>query len=194
MRKNRDIKLNEQPLVSKDRLIEHERLFKTYYKPLLVFAIRWLHDRQDAEDVVQEVFTKIWKKGAEISETINIQSYLFGAVKNGCMNHDRHLKVMQRHQNDSKYSLPINENPHHYMMLNEIEKRIEDTLKSLPQKSKNVFILSRYEQKRNKEIADIMNISIKTVEAHMSKVLSALKRNLKHYISVILIIVLDLLK
>jgi RNA polymerase sigma-70 factor (ECF subfamily) len=183
--------LNKDEFVSADLLARHESLFKTYYKPLVVFATRLIRDRLDAEDIVQEVFAQIWKKKEKLEYGEKISSYLFGAVKNACLNNVRHLKVIQRYEHEAKYRTSIIENPHHYMMLQEIEQKIDATLNTLPKKTKDVFLMSRYEQKKNREIADVLNISIKMVEAHMSKVLAALRSSLRHYISTIIIIILN---
>ncbi len=176
-----------------DQLGRHEFLFKKYYKPLVVYAIRLIKDQSGAEDIVQEVFAKLWNKREDIEYGDKLVSYLFGSVKNACLNNVRHLKVVRRYEQESPLNNSTEDNPHHYMMLHEIEQKIEATLNTLPKKSKDVFIMSRYEQKKNREIADVLNISIKTVEAHMTKVLAALRRNLKHYICILAIIILKTL-
>lgn len=183
-----DIKKRFMP---SDLLARHESLFKTYYKPLVVYATRLIHDKAEAEDVVQEVFAQIWKKRDALEYGDGMVSYLFGAVKNAILNNVRHLKVVKRYEQQTEYQKAMIDNPYHYLLLHEIEQKIDATLETLPDKAKDVFMMSRFEQKKNKEIAKVLNISIKTVEAHMTKVLAALRMNLKHYISIILIVILN---
>lgn len=177
-------------LTSDGLLAQHEDLFRRYYRPLVVYATRWMHDLYDAEDVVQEVFGQLWKKKEEIEYGEGIASYLFGAVRNACMNHARHLKVVRQYERETEFRKSLEENPYHYLLLGEIEKKIDQTLNTLPKNTKEVFLMSRFEQKKNKEIAAALNISIKTVEAHITKVLSALRTNLRHYIGAILLVFL----
>ncbi len=153
--------------------------------------MRITRNQQEAEDVVQEVFAKVWKKKEEIEYGDAIAGYLFGAVKHACLNKARHMKVVKQYEQEKGHQSSMIENPHHYLMLNEIEQKIEATLNTFPDKAKDVFIMSRYQQKKNREIADLLNISIKTVEAHMTKVLAALRTNLQHYISILLLIIIN---
>ncbi len=171
-------------------LRRHEALFKAYFKPLVVYGTRLIKDQPTAEDIVQEIFAKVWKKRSEIEFGDKMVSYLFGAVKNACLNNARHLKVVRKYEFEFDYQKTIIENPHHYLMLQEIEQKIDATLDAMPDKTRDIFVMSRYEQKKNKEIADVLNISIKTVEAHMTKVLAALRRNLQQYIGMILLMML----
>jgi len=174
-----------------DLLARHESLFKTYYKPLVVYATRLIGDQADAEDIVQEVFAQVWKKKEDIEYGEKMVSYLFGAVKNACFNNARHLKVVRRYEQETQYRQPMIDDPYHYLLLHEIEQKIDATLDKLPGKAKDVFIMSRYQQKKNREIADVLNMSVKTVEAHMTKVLAALRRNLKQYIGILIIMILS---
>jgi len=176
--------------MSSGLLERHEFLFKTYFKPLVVYAVRLVGDKMLAEDVVQEVFARLWKKKEEIEYGDQLVSYLFASVKNACMNHSRHLKIVHRYNQESSYQKELLDNPFHYLMLHEIEQKMEETLDELPKKSKDVFIMSRFGQKKNREIAKAMNISIKTVEAHITRVLSALRKSLRHYTNTILLILL----
>lgn len=184
-------KPNAERLMPSDLLSRHESLFKNYYKPLVVFATRLMRDQQNAEDVVQEVFAQVWKKKEDLEYSEGMVSYLFGAVKNACLNSARHLKVVKRFEQKNEYARSVIDNPYHYLLLHEIEKTVDDTLNKLPDKTRDVFIMSRFGQKKNKEIAELLNISVKTVEAHMTRVLAALRRNLRHYVSIVVLIIIN---
>ena len=179
--------------LGQDHLTRHESLFKAFYKPLVVYAFRLVKNKEEAEDIVQEVFARVWKKREVLQYSEDMTAYLFSAVKNGCLNHHRHLKVVQQHESQVVPSFTGTDDPHQYMILNEIQKSIEDTLGSVNSRAREVFELSRFRQKKNKEIAEILNISVKTVEAHMSKVLAALRRNLKHHMNAMIIVLLNIL-
>ncbi len=189
---NKNLHIDEEGLVSRDKMSGHEILFRNYFKPLVVYATRIIGDANEAEDVVQEVFLNLWNTRSDISKDDDMTSYLFVAVKNGCLKKVRHEKVKHRYENYMKYSVSPTDNPHHYMMLKEIEQCIDETLEGMPQRTQDIFLLSRYEKKKYKEIAVKMDISIKTVELHISKVLVALRDKLKHYLTVVLILIMNL--
>jgi RNA polymerase sigma-70 factor (ECF subfamily) len=189
---NKNLHIDEEGLVSRDKMSGHEILFRNYFKPLVVYATRIIGDANEAEDVVQEVFLNLWNTRSYISKDDDMTSYLFVAVKNGCLKKVRHEKVKHRYENYMKYSVSPTDNPHHYMMLKEIEQCIDETLEGMPQRTQDIFLLSRYEKKKYKEIAVKMDISIKTVELHISKVLVALRDKLKHYLTVVLILIMNL--
>ncbi len=174
-------------LVSHDRLSRHESLFKTYYKPLVVYAMRLTNDKAEAEDVVQDVFERLWQQGS--TDHIDMVSYLFTAVRNECFKKARHLKVVRKHQaHEKSRTEAVSHDPQHYIQLQEVEKCLSKTLRGLPTRTKEIFLMSRAEQKKNKEIAEVLQVSIKTVESHMSKALALLRKELKPYLTVMLLI------
>lgn len=181
MSSEKQVVLSDQ-LVPGKKLSWHEAVFRKHFKPLTVYATKLLGNRQDAEDVVQDVFFQLWKNSVE-QTTDDMTPYLFVAVKNGCLKKVRHLKVVDKYQGTLKTHNYINDNPLHYMMLKEVEDCIEETLGSVPERTRSIFLLSRFESKKHKEIAEKLEISIKTVEAHITKVLSVLKEKLNHHTS-----------
>ena len=123
-------------------------LFDRYYAPLCRFAEFWLRDRASAEEVVLDVYTHVWQHAAELRITVSVRAYLFRAVRNRALNRLR----------DDRFSyIPFEE-------LGEVFARCRD-----------IFLKSRNEQLSNAEIAAEMHISVKTVEAQMSKALRRLR-------------------
>ncbi|MBT1704554.1 RNA polymerase sigma-70 factor [Chryseosolibacter indicus] len=172
-----------------------ELLFRRLYPQLCAFANKFLHDLDEAEEIVQEVFFKIWKNRANLNENESIQSYLFTAVKNGCFSLLAHNKIKDKYASlleqiylSGEYGT-IN---HDSLIATELEKDFSRVLETLPPECRRIFELSRFEGRKYHEIANELNISIKTVETQMSRALSKIRVQLKDYL--VTIILLELLK
>ena len=170
-----------------------ELLFKKYYSTLCNFATKFVHDRDLAEDIVQEIFYKLWRNPHNLDSNQNIASYLFRAVQN------QGLNILDRKQIEKKYkevilnANPISDNVSLYEQLcgNELEIKIQELVKNkLPDACRKVFELSRSKGLKNREIAEELNISIKTVETQISRALVVLRFQLKEYITVIISLIL----
>ncbi len=170
-----------------------ERLFRYYYEPLANFALKYLGDPNEAEEVVQEVFTYVWQKKGQLDIKTNPKSYLYGAVRNGCLNYLKHQKVanlyVQRalHGGDHFDQVDI-------MELSELESTIQQAIEKLPPKCKEIFELNRFEGKRYKEIAEQLGISLKTVENQMGKALKVMREELKDLLPVLILVLLEFLQ
>jgi len=164
-------------------LKEFEKLFKELYSPLCSFASKILLDKDKAEEIVQDIFYGIWKNKEKLDIRISFKSYLYRAVQNNC------LQVIQHHQVEDKYKQHVVNNveefqidPMQEMELEEMNLVIEQTLESLPERCRQIFSMSRFEGLKYKDIAQQLDISIKTVEANMGKALQAFRQNLKQYV------------
>jgi len=176
-------------LIKKDKTV-FESVFKEHYAPLVSFAYRYLQDQDEAEEIVQETFYKLWSKADSLDIKTTIKAYLFGAVRNACLNHIKHVKVVREHE---AYSKSVNkegyaEDP---LKLSELQERVNSAIDKLPEKCKEVFLLSRMEEKKYKEIAETLGISIKTVENQMGKALKVLRDELSQYMPILLLIGTD---
>lgn len=164
-----------------------ELLFKTHYAPLCRFAKNILKDKDQAEDMVQEVFLKIWDKRNELKVSSSLKAYLFMAVKNHCLNtlklNERKNWLDEDMENDTLLSNNEVESKLNAKQLNE---KIQQAIELLPEKCKLTFQLSRHEEMSYKEIAELMNVSVKTVENQMCKALSFLRKNILPYLSIYL--------
>lgn len=163
----------------------YELLFKTYYQALCNFANTYLNNIDESEDLVQEVFVKIWDKRHDLDITSSIKAYLFQAVKNACFNQLKHQKVKNKHKehlfHQSESSIDINSQ----IETNQLSLLIEEAIEKMPEKRRNIFYLSRHEGLKYQEIADKLNISIKTVETQMGLALKHLRNELKSYLPII---------
>lgn len=166
-----------------------EILFKTYYAPLVRFAKNILKNKEQAEDIVQEVFLKIWDKRNEIKITTSFKAYLYMAVRNACFNT---LKINERKywlnddlENDEQFS--VNEIAV-TLEAKELNQKINRIIDLLPEKCRITFQLSRFENMSYKEIAESMNVSVKTVENQIGKALSILRNSLSPHLSLFIFI------
>ena len=174
--------------VKNDDQCAYERLFKAHYESLCRFAFRFLEDKDEAEEVVQEVFCKIWDKRKSLSFTSSFKAYVFTSVRNKCFNHNEHMKVRHQHQAHVKHTTSEADSG----MLEEVdlERKIEEAVATLPEQCRKVFKMNRFEGLKYKEIAEQLGISPKTVENQMGKALKVMRVHLKDYLTVLILVIL----
>ncbi len=159
-----------------------ESLFRQYYEPLCHYSCKWLNNMDAAEETVQELFYKLWKDREQIHIQLSIKSYLYGAVRNNSLLQLEHLRIRNHYQQHAEKqvqeALP---NPQENLELKELENYLGSALQDLPERQRNIFCMNRYEGKTYTEIAASLSLSVKTVEAEMSKALKFLKKDIKNY-------------
>lgn len=156
-------------------------LFKSYYKGLVVYANTYLNDLTKSEEVVQDIFTKIWLEKDSIVIKSDVNKWLFTSVKNKALDLLKHEKVKQKYQQH----ILNNKNEYYsesFLLENELKDLIKSTMEKLPKECRKVFVLSRVKELKYKEIAQTLGISVKTVENQISKALKIFKESLKDYI------------
>ncbi|MCH8904308.1 MAG: RNA polymerase sigma-70 factor [Bacteroidetes bacterium] len=165
-----------------------EMLFNNYFPALTSFARKFVHDMDTAKDIVHNVFINFWEKRENVDPNKSVKSYLFSSVHNRCLNHIRDQKKFD--QNDPDIVImdnPSFDDPSSQMEETELELKIKLALQELPEKCREVFLMNRYDGLKYREIADKLNISIKTVETQMSKGLKLMKEKLRQYINLIIL-------
>lgn len=173
--------------------IEFEALFRQHFKSLYAYACGMLRDEVMAEEMVQNVFCKLWEKGADLKIQQSITAYLYRAVYHECLNYIRHLKVRAAHQSFVKHhQSPVGDSGGARVQLRELQVKLEAAMKKLPEKCRVVFQLSRFEELRYQEIADRLQISVKTVENQMGKALRILRSELADFLPLLLLLFLNL--
>lgn len=169
---------------------EFEKLFKEQYEKLCSIANQYLKDLEAAEEVVQSTFVRFW----ETREKLNIEkshaSYLSVAVRNSCLNQLKHLKIKEAYKADNKREMEYEELRTEESNTDELVDKIKSAIEKLPEGRRKIFVLSRYEGLKYREIAERLNISVKTVENQMGSALKFLKSNLAEYIVSLLLIIL----
>ena len=143
----------------------------------------------DCKDIVHNVFLNLWRKREQLDVETQLKSYLFTAVHNRCLNHIRDRKKIVRHDLPmDTLGLPEYMESTDYLQQTELEMRIKDTIDGLPDRCRQIFVLSRFDDKKYSEIADMLGISVKAVEAQMSKALRILRESLKDYLPLVLVL------
>ncbi|HEY3369448.1 MAG TPA: RNA polymerase sigma-70 factor [Prolixibacteraceae bacterium] len=154
-------------------------LFQKYYPALCHFAAQWLHDPDLGEETVEDLFVNLWEKRASLSIESSVKHYLFRSVRNHCLNHLQAQKIRQQYASRMIESPQPDFDPEQCYLDLELTDRIEMCIRSLPPRRQEIFRLSREQGFKYKDIADELNISIKTVEAQMGLALKHLRENLK---------------
>jgi RNA polymerase sigma-70 factor (ECF subfamily) len=166
-----------------------ELLFRKYHVRLCAFANKFLNDPEESQEIVQYVFAKIWEGRDEIDPEDCLKAYLFKIAQNLSLNKLRRKKVESRYTEVLKlvYIEQQEFSVHESLMARELEEHISHSIGKLPTECRRVFELSRIEGLKYREIADTLNISIKTVEAQMSKAIRSLRIELSDYLVLLLI-------
>jgi RNA polymerase sigma-70 factor, ECF subfamily len=150
-------------------------VFDEYYRPLTLFAFKYLHDIECSKEVVQEFFVRLWLKRETLSITFSLKMYLYQSVRNACFNYIESNKVAQRRLQSYKPSDYSSSNALDDLLAAEQEELLMQAVDRLPEKCREVFLLSRMEKLPNKAIADRLQISVKTVETQISIALKRLR-------------------
>lgn len=182
---SRPVKTENTRQLSFDNLKSYEALFRQYYQMLCTYALRFVKDPDTAEEIVQDLFYKLWEKRAELQINTSVKSYLYSAVHNRCLKFIEHRNVETKYRNYYLlHESEIDNEPGDSASISELQGVIENTLNALPERCSRIFRLNRFEGLKYHEIALKLSISVKTVEANMGKALKLLRKNLKDYVEV----------
>lgn len=173
-------------------------LFRDYYIGLCSYSRRYVGRKDIAEEIVSDTFMKIWENRAKLTINTSIKAYLFQAVCNNSLNYLRKLKTennleeyfKETESNNIGFAMPIEEIEEQSLIMEDISEKIEKAVSKLPEQQQRAFRLKRFEGKKNKEVAEIMGLSIKTIEMHLSKATLHLREDLKDYLPSFLLFLL----
>ena len=154
------------------------QLFNVYYENLCRYAFTITRDMDDAEDIVQAVFLKIWDKRKSLMITHTIKSYLYKAVYHQCINQVKHKSVREKYQERSIVEQTNHSQPPE-VFPEELEESIVAAINSLPPQCRTIFMMSRYDEMKYAEIALKLDLSVNTIENQISKALKILRHQLK---------------
>jgi RNA polymerase sigma-70 factor, ECF subfamily len=159
-----------------------EQLFKLYYAPLCLFSHKFIADNDECEEIVQGFFMKLWDKREKIEINTSVKNYLFSSVRNSCFNYLKHKKIHNLYQKQVLQGYEDPQNDYSYFFLEaDLYEKIDNAISELPDRRREIFVLSREKGLKYKEIAEQMGLSIKTVEAQMGSALKTLREKLKPY-------------
>lgn len=170
----------------------YKQLFTAWYEPLCRYAFSIVRNMDEAEDIVQKMFCKLWGQRNELKINTSVKSYLYRAVHNSCLNKVKQSKVRADHNQHYAYEMPEQEINSSSVEYSELQQQLYKALKDLPPKCREAFEMSRLQQLSYSEIANKMSISANTVENHIAKALKLLRGGLKEFL--ILLLMFNLLK
>lgn len=179
--------------ISENKLVEKindgdseafENLFLKFYSSLCKFAWRYVHSSHIAEELVQEIFLDVWKNRKSLDSSENIKAYLYKSVKNKALNHLKHKSLAEEYNQEIEW---VNRTPitqiHSFSDNSEFVRQTKKEIEDLPEGARNIYKLSRKDGLTYREISEVLDISIKTVESQMSRALKILRQNLSIYLS-----------
>lgn len=171
-----------------------EKIFKSNHSRIVGFCNQFISDLDKAKSLTQEVFLNLWLNREKIETIIGIKSFLYTYAKSSCLNYIRHRKVISRYedqqlqQNEESLNREVLESfDFNSLEFSELEGIIQKAIDDLPEKCRQVFILSHFDGKMNKEISEELDISIKAVEANMTRALKTLRSRLSEFIPALLV-------
>jgi RNA polymerase sigma-70 factor, ECF subfamily len=159
-----------------------EALFRHYYPHLCLYATRILKNPSVAEEIVQELFVRLWEKRKETEIETSVKNYLFRAAKNNCLNHIKHNQIKNEYSQKVLAESNPEDTSEDIETQSELFQKIEESIAALPEKRQEIFRLSRQEGLKYREIAEKMNISIKTVETQMGLAIKTLREKLRDFL------------
>lgn len=177
--------MTESELLDRLRAGDHaafDQLFRSWYEAVVRSANRILHDPGVAEELAQDVFLELWRRRAQLPEGSSVPGYLMQSVRNRALNHLRHLKVRQKTQ---LFVEALNEPADHAdeeAEAGELGEAIAEAIATLPPRTREVFLMSRERNLKYAEIAELLGISVKAVEANMSRALRQLRDRLAPFL------------
>ena len=166
-------------------------LYKKYYSPLCNYAFCFIREKATAEETVQDLFVRLWDKQGQLNITGSLKSYLFISVRNQCLNHLKHLKVVQRFNESynqilkdaQDYYIITQESGDSMMIAEELQEIIKKEIELLPEQCRKILKMSRFEGLTHQEIANKLGITINTVHRQTSIALEKLRLALKSYLA-----------
>jgi RNA polymerase sigma-70 factor (family 1) len=159
-------------------------IFISYYRDLVLFATNYTHETESAEEIVQDVFVRIWEEHEVINIKVSLKSYLLKSVRNKCIDWIRQAEVRRKYKEECFYTLLTYDfSTDNYIINSELENLIRAALMKLPPVIEQVYRMNRYEGLKYHEIAEKLNVSVRTVEDRIGKALSLLRNELHDYLA-----------
>ena len=184
---------------SSDNILHFREIYISYYSRMKRFAQEYVIREEDAENIVQDVFMELWEHRQFLTPHTNLFAYLFTAVKNKCIDFLRHKTTVQKTadklQNEYLEELQLKFQSleafdEQIFQEPEIETIIQNALNSLPEKCRKILVMNKLEGKKQKTIAEELNISVNTVESQMAIAYKKLKIALKDYTPLLVFILI----
>jgi RNA polymerase sigma-70 factor (ECF subfamily) len=160
-----------------------EGFFKENYDAFCRFANGFTHDPDDAEEVVQNTFVKLWESRKTLVIGNHPKAYLFTMIRNACLNQIKHISIREEYKKHNEQELQDTEDRSEAVHPT-LQEKIQSAIHKMPTQRTKIFEMSRFEGLKYREIADHLNISIKTVENHMGSAMKDLRLEFKDYLHI----------
>ena len=158
---------------------EFEALFRSSYVSLVKYARTLLKDQDTSEEIVQDLFVRLWQEREKIKIESSLTGYLFRAVHNRCLHYIEHMKVVRSHEDKSLADQTERiEDPADILHYKDLQERIARIIEKLPERCAKIFCMNRFEGLKYNEIAEKLSVSVKTVEANMGRALKEFRKEL----------------
>ena len=168
--------------IKKGDIKAFEQLFRLYYSPLCWYATSIVGNRETAEEIIEDLFYTIWKEKERLNIFRSVKSYLYTAAWNGCLLHHRQRQKDEELQRKMLQATPTyTSSPEDEAEFEELQKLVDGCIAQMTERCRNIFLMHRDEGLKYAEIAIQLGISVKTVEANMSKALASLRKEIETY-------------
>jgi RNA polymerase sigma-70 factor, ECF subfamily len=161
---------------------QFESLFRSSYVSLVRYAKTLIKDQDASEEIVQDLFFRLWKDREKIKIESSLNGYLFRSVHNRCLHHIEHNRIVERHAEEMSHrESEIQESPSDILHYKELQAKIASILERLPERCGKIFYMSRFEGLKYSEIAKKLSVSVKTVESNMGRALKEFRKELTEH-------------
>jgi RNA polymerase sigma-70 factor (family 1) len=183
--------------INKGEIDAFHYLYKEYFPPLCIYAKNFTRNKEIAEEVVQDVFINLWEQQGHLNIDNSLKSFLFVSVRNGCLNHLKHLQVVNKFNayytqllNDAQGLYNVSqESGDSIMIAKELDEKLSREIELLPEQCRKIFLMSRFDCLKHQEIADKLGITINTVHRQTSIALEKLRLSLKNYLTLFILLI-----
>jgi len=169
-------------LQRREKLI-FDYIFNYYYSSLCAFSMQYLGNKDNVEDLVQDFFVTLWTDGPRLQIKSSLKSYLFTAIKNRCIDFQKHHKVTEKYRTYVLFSAEKEDNStDQYFAESELRQAIQNGLGKLPPRCREIYKLSRLKGLSNQEVSEILGLTKRTVELQISNSLKILRKELVEFL------------
>ncbi len=166
------------------------KIYESYCEPLYRFAYSYMKDSFEAEEIVQDVFIKIWERREDVDEQKSFKSYLYRITVNKVFNELKHRVVKQKYEQHAlNFDQITSETPESSIQFQELNKKLDLLLTQLPEQQRNIFIMSRWKGLSNAEIAESLSLSLRTVENQIYRASKFIKLHLNDDYPIVILLI-----
>lgn len=169
-----------------------EQLFRSHFKALHAYAFTIIREEVTAEEMVQNVFCRLWENRGRIEINQSAKAYLYRSVYNESLNYLKHQKVKEAYQRHAVRNADQEESPAQKNAHQELQQNLSKAMNELPEQCRTIFQMSRFEELKYREIAEALGLSVKTIEHQMGKALRILRIKLADFLPALILSLLNL--